>query len=75
MKVVGVTPILNVSDVRASLAWFESLGWKTGFVWGGEGFDGGQPGFASVRSGKAEIFVCRDGQGARPVWMSWFLPD
>ena len=27
-----VTPILNVSDVGASLAWFEQLGWTRGFT-------------------------------------------
>ena len=82
MKVDGVTPILNVSDLRASLAWFEALGWRTGFVWGEP-----DPGFASVRAGDAEIFLCRNGQGSRGtrpprhefdndadgVWMSWFL--
>lgn len=26
MKVTGITPILNVSDVAASIAWFERLG-------------------------------------------------
>ena len=33
MNVRGVTPILNVSDVPASLRWFEGLGWKRGFAW------------------------------------------
>jgi uncharacterized glyoxalase superfamily protein PhnB len=32
-----------------------------------------EPTFASVQSGEAEIFLCLDGQGGRPVWMSWFL--
>jgi catechol 2,3-dioxygenase-like lactoylglutathione lyase family enzyme len=79
-----VRPILNVSDVRKSLAWFELLGWKTTFEWDeGEG----EPGFAGTGSGAAEIFLCRDGQGSRGthapafpfdestggVWMSWFL--
>jgi uncharacterized glyoxalase superfamily protein PhnB len=84
----SVRPILNVSDVRVSLAWFEALGWKTTFVWSeGEG----EPGFAGTGSGAAEIFLCRGGQGSRGmhapvfpfdettggVWMSWFLgsPD
>jgi catechol 2,3-dioxygenase-like lactoylglutathione lyase family enzyme len=86
VKVVGVTPILNVSDLEASLRWFEALGWRRGFVWGDP------PGFASVvcgdPTGAGEIFLCRDGQGSRGtrppersfdeqadgVWMSWFLP-
>ena len=82
MKVTGVTPILNVSDLQASLAWFEALGWRRGFVWGEP-----DAGFASVHSGDGEIFLCRNGQGSRGtrspeyafdnradgVWMSWFL--
>ena len=32
-----------------------------------------KPTFASIQSAEAEIFLCLDGQGARPVWMSWFL--
>jgi uncharacterized glyoxalase superfamily protein PhnB len=77
MKLRGLTPVLNVSDVPASLAWFEALGWERGFVWDDEGgMHSSEPTFASIRSGDdAEIFLCRDGQGARPVWMSWFLPS
>ncbi len=88
MRVDGITPILNVSDLRASLDWFEALGWRTGFVWGEP-----EPGFASVvcgdPKGRGEIFLCQDGQGSRGirpperafdeqadgVWMSWFLPS
>lgn len=74
-EVRAVTPILNVSDVRAGIAWFTQLGWATTFVWdGGDGT--GEPSFAGVTSGHAEIFLCRDGQGARGAdgaWMSWFL--
>ena len=34
------------------------------------------PTFASIRAGDdAEIFLCYGEQGARPVWMSWFLPS
>src|SRR5580765_6909638 len=83
MTVRSVTPILNVSDVRGSLAWFESLGWETTFVWE----EDDEPGFAGTGSGDAEIFLCRDGQGSQGthapafpfdettggVWMSWFL--
>ena len=74
MRVDGITPILNVSDVKASLAWFEALGWERGLVWDEQGFGADDPTFASIRSGKAEIFLCLDDQGTRPVWMSWFLP-
>lgn len=37
MAITGITPILNVSDVPASFAWFESLGWRRGFAWNGGG--------------------------------------
>jgi len=81
-----VAPILNVSDVRASLRWFEQLGWRTRFVWQPNG-PSEEPGFAGTGSGEAEIFLCRDGQGSRGThapefpfddttggaWMSWFL--
>jgi uncharacterized glyoxalase superfamily protein PhnB len=74
VKLTHLTPILNVSDVPASLDWFEALGWERGFAWDGDrGMHSSEPTFASVRSGGAEIFLCFDGQGARPVWMSWFL--
>ena len=33
MKVEQVVPILNVSDVEASVAWFGKLGWEKGFEW------------------------------------------
>lgn len=82
----SVTPILNVSDLRASLSWFAQLGWETRFVWD-ESRGGDEPGFAGVGFGDAEIFLCRNGQGSRGthkpnhpfdestggVWMSWFL--
>jgi uncharacterized glyoxalase superfamily protein PhnB len=85
VAVLSVKPILNVSDVPASLAWFERLGWETQFIWSEN--DGEEPGFAGTASGNAEIFLCRDGQGSRGtrasthpfdegtggVWMSWFL--
>jgi predicted lactoylglutathione lyase len=75
MKLDHLTPILNVSDVPASLAWFAALGWERGFVWDDEGgMHSTVPTFASIQAGDgAEIFLCQDEQGARPVWMSWFL--
>jgi uncharacterized glyoxalase superfamily protein PhnB len=80
MAIIGVTPILNVSDVPATLAWFESLGWKRGFTWNDGGMiaggadrnDRGPAAFASVGAQKAEIFLCHGGQGSRgtilPRW-------
>lgn len=59
MKVAGVTPILNVSDIEASFKWFESIGWQIGFQWG-------EPvGFGSVCQADCQIFLCHDGQGGR----------
>jgi hypothetical protein len=84
MSIVALTPILNVSGIRASVAWFEKLGWRCGFLYN----DGGdEPTFGSVRTDKAEIFLCLNGQGARGgtepqpasgddsgcVWMSWWV--
>jgi len=76
VKLHNLTPILNVSDVAASLGWFEALGWERGFAWDEEGgMHSSRPTFASIQSGEAEIFLCQGDQGARPVWMSWFLPS
>jgi hypothetical protein len=71
----GVTPILNVSSVMSSIAWFGSLGWSKTFDWGG---DDGVVSFAGVRSGSSEIFLCRDGQGGRGehgAWLSIWVAD
>lgn len=87
MAITGITPILNVRDVPASLAWFESLGWKRGFTWnpGGSiagGADRNQAGpatFASVVSGEGsgtpQIFLCQDAQGSRGTVMPRFPGD
>ncbi len=81
MKVVHLTPILNVSNIEESFAWFGKLGWKKGWDWGDP------PTFGGVCSGGFEIFLCQNGQGSRGgpmprhvgddgtggVWMSWFV--
>jgi len=54
-----ITPILNVSNIQESFAWFERLGWKKGWDWGDP------PTFGGVCSGHCEIFLCQDGQGGR----------
>jgi uncharacterized glyoxalase superfamily protein PhnB len=74
-----ITPILNVSNIVESFAWFERLGWKKGWDWGDP------PTFGGVCSGKCEIFLCQDGQGGRGkgedgsngngVWMSVWVDD
>lgn len=55
----ALTPILNVSSLDASFAWFAKLGWRKHWDWGDP------PTFGAVRSGQCEIFLCRDGQGGR----------
>jgi catechol 2,3-dioxygenase-like lactoylglutathione lyase family enzyme len=54
-----VTPILNVSDLAASFAWFERLGFRKCWDWGSP------PSFGAVGAGVFEIFLCLDGQGGR----------
>lgn len=81
MNVEKVIPILNVSSIRESFAWFEKIGWKKMWDWGDP------PDFGAVGSGEVEVFLCQNGQGSRGgqmprhvedddtggVWMSWFL--
>ena len=59
MRANRLNPILNVSDVRASFAWFEKFGWQKGWEWGDP------PSFGGVCSGDCEIFLCLNGQGGR----------
>lgn len=73
MSVVGVTPILNVSSVPGSFAWFTSLGWQRSFSWNSTGTiadaadsnEHGEAVFGGVCSGDAAVFLCKDGQGSR----------
>jgi predicted lactoylglutathione lyase len=81
MKVESLTPILNVSDIGASFAWFAKLGWQKCWDWGDP------PTFGAVSSGKVQIFLCKNAQGSRGgplprhagddetggVWMSWWV--
>lgn len=89
MFVKRLTPILNVSDMEASFAWFVKLGWTRGaWDWGTP------PTFGGVCSGDCEIFLCHNGQGGRgrsglaatfgpgsneaaekAVWMSLWVDD
>jgi catechol 2,3-dioxygenase-like lactoylglutathione lyase family enzyme len=63
VTVEQVVPILNVTDVEASVAWFGKLGWNKGFDW--RGTPGGPVDFGAVTAGDHEIFLCRDEQGGR----------
>ncbi len=59
MLAKGLTPILNVSNLQESFAWFEKLGWQKSWDWGDPADFGG------VCSGECTIFLCQDGQGGR----------
>lgn len=59
MEAKGITPILNVSNIIESFAWFARLGWSKAWDWGDP------PSFGSVCSGEVQIFLCEDGQGGR----------
>jgi len=37
MEAKGLTPILNVSDIAGTVAWFEKWGWKKLWDWGNAG--------------------------------------
>ena len=81
MKVEQLIPILNVSNLEESFAWFEKLGWKKAWDWGDP------PDFGSVCNGDQEIFLCLNYLGCRSapisadagddytsgVWMCWLL--
>ena len=54
-----LTPILNVSNIEESFAWFEKLGWEKAWAWGEP------PGFGGVCAGPLEIFLCEGAQGGR----------
>jgi len=59
MRVLRMNPILNVSNIPESVAWFEKLGLFKGFEWGDP------PTFGSVYRDDNEIFLCQGGQGSR----------
>lgn len=59
MTAKRLTPILNVSNLQESFAWFEKFGWTKGWEWGTP------PTFGGVCSGECEIFLCQNAQGGR----------
>lgn len=65
MHAKRLNPILNVSDIRQTFAWFERLGWSKGFEWGDP------PTFGSVCSGHCEIFLCQGAQGGNGRGADW----
>ncbi len=59
MDARGLIPILNVSNMDASFAWFEQWGWRKLWDWGDP------PDFGAVGSGACQIFQSLDSQGGR----------
>ena len=69
-KLDAVVPILNVSNVAASLAYYvDVLGFDASWHWGHP------PTFGGVRTGGGEIQFCQDGQGQRGTWFSVWVDD
>jgi catechol 2,3-dioxygenase-like lactoylglutathione lyase family enzyme len=77
MNAKGLTPILNVSDFKASVEWFEKLGWQFSWGWapttpasetlGHPSSDRREANysFGGVCSGECQIFLCEGAQGGR----------
>jgi Glyoxalase/Bleomycin resistance protein/Dioxygenase superfamily len=73
MDLHGLTPILNVTSVPESMAWFEKFGWSRTFTWNGGGMikdaadenDQGVADFGGIENGKCKIFLCCGAQGSR----------
>ena len=59
MQAKALTPILNVTDIVSSFAWFGKWGWRKCWDWGKP------PTFGAVGSGQCEIFLCQGAQGGR----------
>jgi catechol 2,3-dioxygenase-like lactoylglutathione lyase family enzyme len=59
MNVEHLTPILNVSNLEESFAWFAKLGWTKEWDYGNP------PDFGAVVNGDCDIFLCLDCQGSR----------
>jgi uncharacterized glyoxalase superfamily protein PhnB len=69
-KLDAVIPILNVSNVAASLEYYvELLGFDDSWHWGHP------PTFGGVRTSGGEIQFCQDGQGQRGTWLSVWVDD
>ena len=71
MYITGVNPILNVSNVPASIEWFEKLGFTRNFTHNSGGMIAqaalsdfnGPVKFAGVGCGEVTIFLCQNAQG------------
>jgi len=70
LKISQVVPILNVSDVAASLRYYtEVLGFESQWDWGTP------PTFGGACSGDFSVFFCLNAQGERGTWLSIFVED
>jgi uncharacterized glyoxalase superfamily protein PhnB len=67
----GITPIFNVNNFAASVAYYrDKLLFTVDWEWGDP------PSFGSVTlGGKASLFLCEQAQGAPGTWVSLFLDD
>lgn len=64
------TPILNVSSMQESLAYYvEKLGFRIAWQWGDP------VGFACVARDGVELYMCEGAQGNGAVWLSVFVND
>src|SRR5262249_29305081 len=61
-KIECISPILNVSDMKQSLAFYENiLGFKRA-EWGDDNF-------TSINKDKTGIYLCKSGQGNAGTWI------
>jgi catechol 2,3-dioxygenase-like lactoylglutathione lyase family enzyme len=64
MLIHAITPILNVSDVPASVLWFERIGWRRSFAWNDGGMiEGGGLSDAHGPAGFAGVCAAWPGSG------------
>ena len=60
MKIEGLTPILNVSNIVETFEWFAKLGWEKAWDWSPE--ENAPPSFGAVCNGKSQSFFVRTGK-------------
>ena len=73
MEFTGMTPILNVASVEASIEHYTSvLGFNKDWDWPAEEED---KTFASISNGEVHVFLAENAQGARPVWIYYNVGD
>lgn len=77
MKVDDVIPILNVSDLDASFAWFDKLGFAKAWDWCPP--DAAAAVFGAVKGGDREIHLSLNDQGGRGrdqgMWLAVWVDD